>query len=84
MSVNVHSSNKYWNLGLIRVYGSMTAEVCIKILKDRLILHGISLEKDIVAVVTDGPNIMVKVGKLTDAKHQLCFAHGIHLAVCAL
>lgn len=25
---------------------------------------------------------MIKVGKLIDAEHQLCFAHGIHLAVC--
>lgn len=82
MNVNVHSCNKYWSLGLIRIRESMTAEVCIKILRDRLTLHEISLEKDIVCITTDGPNIMVKVGKLIETEHQLCFAHGIHLAVC--
>lgn len=56
--------------------------VCIKILQDHLTMHEISLEKDIVCITTDGPNVMVKVGKLIDAEHQLCFAHGIHLAVC--
>jgi hypothetical protein len=40
------------------------------------------LETDVVAIVTDGPNIMLKVGKLIAAEHQVCFAHGIHLAVC--
>lgn len=82
MNVNVHSCNKYWSLGLIRIRESMTAEVCIKILRERLILHEISLEKDIVCITIDGPNIMIKVGKLIDVEHQLCFAHGIHLAVC--
>lgn len=39
MNVNVHSCNKYWSLSLIRIRESMTAEVCIKILRERLILH---------------------------------------------
>lgn len=36
MNINVHIPNKHWNLGLIRVYGSMPAEKCIEILKTRL------------------------------------------------
>lgn len=35
-----------------------------------------------VAVVTDGPNIMLKFGRTIEAEHHICLAHGIHLAVC--
>ncbi|KAL1447382.1 hypothetical protein WDU94_012282, partial [Cyamophila willieti] len=60
----------------------MTAEVCVDLLKERLACFGLSLDEDIVAIVTDGPNVMLKVGRLIPGKHQLCFAHGIYLAVC--
>lgn len=82
MAVNVHSYKKFWNLGLVPIYGSMTAENCLRILKERLSEFDISLETDIVAIVTDGPNVMIKVGRLVCTEHQLCLAHGINLAVC--
>jgi len=72
---------KIWNLGLIRVYGSMPSEVCVKLLEEKLSAHDLSLDKDIVCVTTDGASLMCKVGKLIKADQQLCFAHGIHLAV---
>lgn len=82
MAVNVHSFKKFWNLGLVPIYGSMTAENCLRILNERLSKFDISLETDIVAIVTDGPNVMIKVGRLVCAEQQLCLAHGINLAVC--
>uniref|UniRef100_A0A8D8YA29 BED-type domain-containing protein n=1 Tax=Cacopsylla melanoneura TaxID=428564 RepID=A0A8D8YA29_9HEMI len=82
MNMNVHSPDNFWNLGLIRVKVSMTAEVCVALLEEKLSYFGLSLKDDIVGIVTDGPNVMLKVGKLLPVKHQLCFAHGIHLAVC--
>ena len=82
MNINVHIPNKHWNLGLIRVYGSMNAEKCIDVLKTRLKEHNVDIDTDIVAIVTDGPNVMVRVGKIIEAEHQLCLVHGIHLAVC--
>lgn len=82
MNINVHSEGKFWSLGLLRVKGSMTAENCKDLVSKRLEDHKLSLTKDIVAIVTDGPNVMVKVGNLINAEHQLCFAHGLHLAVC--
>ena len=81
MNIFVHIPNKHWNLGLIRVYGSMYAEKCIDILKTRLKEHNVNIDTDIVAIVTDGPNVMVRVGKIIEAEHQLCLVHGIHLAV---
>lgn len=82
MNLNVHSGHNFWNLGLLRIKVSMTAEVCVELLKEKLACFGLSLDEDIVAIVTDGPNVMLKVGRLVPVKHQLCFAHGIHLAVC--
>ena len=82
MNINVHIPNKRWNLGLIRVYGSMNAEKCIDALKTRLKEHNVNIDTDIVAIVTDGPNVMVRVGKIIEAEHQLCLVHGIHFAVC--
>lgn len=82
MNINVHCIEKFWSLGLIRIHGSMSAERCKDILEQCLHKHSISLTKDIVAIVTDGPNIMLKVGRIVEAEHHLCLAHGIHLAVC--
>lgn len=38
-------------------------------------------ESDIVNLTTDGPKVMVKVGKLFAAEHQLCIVHGLQLSV---
>lgn len=50
-------------------------------MNERLSRFDISLEEDIVAIVTDRANVMLKVGKFFDTEHQLCFARCIHLAV---
>ena len=41
----------------------------------------VSLEKHVVCV-TDGAAVMVKFWKFIPCEHQLCYAHGIHLAAC--
>lgn len=82
MNVNVHGNSlKFWNLGLVRILGSMPAEVCVDLLKKRLEKYSLCLTKDIVCIVTDGASVMVKVGKLIAAEQQLCLVHGIQLAV---
>jgi hypothetical protein len=82
MIVNVHEQGqKFWSLGLVRVSGSMPAEKCIELLEEKLAKFGLSLSQDIVAICTDGASVMCKVGRLIDAEHQLCLAHGIQLAV---
>ena len=55
---------KHWNLGLICVYGSMNAEKCIDVLKTRLKEHNANIDTAIVAIGTDGLNVMVCVGKI--------------------
>ncbi|CAG4980989.1 unnamed protein product [Parnassius apollo] len=60
----------------------MTAENSLFI--SRLSKFDISLETDITAIATDGPNIMLDVGRLVCTEQQLCLAHRVnssHLCV---
>ncbi|CAH0560625.1 unnamed protein product [Brassicogethes aeneus] len=67
--------------GLVRLKNSLTATAIVEYLEKRLLAFQLNLSKDIVAVTTDGASTMVKVGKLITPMQQLCFAHGIQLAV---
>ena len=60
----------------------MPAETAVEAVQNKLSEFGLDLEKHVVACVTDGASVMVKFGKIIDWDHQLCYAHGIHLAVC--
>ncbi|CAH0551103.1 unnamed protein product [Brassicogethes aeneus] len=85
MNVNVHTflngNAVYWNLGLIRVFGSMPAESGVSILKTKLTEFGLILEKDIINITTDGASVMKKLGRLISLSHQLCYAHGVQLGI---
>lgn len=84
MNVNAHDGQHTWNLGLKRIVGSMDAEKCVKLLEEILSEYGLSLTEDVVAATTDGASVMKKVGRLIPADHQVCLAHGIHLAVTSV
>lgn len=85
MNINIHNKDfdmaKYKNLGLVRIHGSMPAEVGTQLLQQHLSEFGLNLEDDIIAFTTDGASVMVKMGRNFDGHHQLCLAHGIQLAV---
>jgi len=82
MAVNLHEGGqKFWSLGLSQVSGSVPAEKCVELLRSKLAAFGVNLDTDIVGICTDGASVMRKVGKLIGAEHQLCLAHGVHLAV---
>lgn len=42
---------------------------------------GLNLKQDIVSIATDGASVMTKVGRCIEAEQQLCYAHGVQLAV---
>lgn len=88
MNINLHSpdlNNKsHINLGLARLEGSATAIKCADILEKRLQEFDVSLEDDISGLTTDAAAVMVKMGKCLPVHHQLCYAHGIQLAVIDL
>ena len=60
----------------------MQAERVVDLVCKKLFEFGIDLNKYIVATVNDGASVMVKYGRLIEAEQQLCYAHGIHWAVC--
>lgn len=58
----------------------MRANKCTEILTIYLNQYRISLQMDIVAIETDGSNIMIKSRK-NNIEHHLCFTHGTHLTI---
>ena len=58
----------------------MPAERVENLVKERLHKFGLKME-NIVAATTDGASVMKSFGRMICCVHQLCFAHGYHLAV---
>lgn len=81
LNINLYNKEKHYNLVLVRIHGSWTAKHAIGLVKYRLKSFGIDLETDVIAMTTDGASVMVKIGKIVPCFQQLCFAHGIQLAV---
>jgi hypothetical protein len=61
--------------------GNMPAQKCLDLVETKLQRCKLSLSSDIVFTITDGASVMKKLGNLSPAFQQLCFAHGIQLAV---
>jgi hypothetical protein len=70
-----------WNIGLVHVYGTMSAENYLKLLEKKIGEYGLCLSKEVICVTTDGALVMTKFGKLIDAEQQICLVHVILLAV---
>lgn len=81
-NLNVHSLTKLWNLGMIRIFGSLAAEKIVDMVEGKLSEFNLSTKKHIISSVTDGASVMKKFGRLSGMEHQICYAHGLHLAVC--
>jgi len=84
INVNIHDGGPtFGNLGLIRAKESLTAEVILENLRNKLMEFHLNLDHDISAITTDGAAVMKKLGRLVNfqTEQQLCFAHGINLAV---
>ncbi|KAL0895021.1 hypothetical protein ABMA27_013490 [Loxostege sticticalis] len=87
LNLNLHlfiggaATANIWNLGLVRIEGRFPAEACVTALEKKLQDFEIELNLDVIAATTDGAAVMKKVGRLLSAHHQLCFAHGLQLAV---
>lgn len=79
-NVNLHCDGETFCLGLVQCLGSMVAERCGDVVREILCKYGL-VESDIVAITTDGAKVMVKMGRQLPFTHQLCMAHGLHLAV---
>ncbi len=71
MNVNIHYNMETFNLGMEPISASMNAEKGLKLLKRRLSKFGLDLDHDIIASVSDGASVMVKMMSLTKATHQV-------------
>ena len=62
---------------------SCGAEKILQLLEKQLADFGITnMQTSVVCIVSDGASKMKKLGKVSQINHQLCYAHGVHLAVC--
>lgn len=82
MNIVLLGTNKFWNLGLVRINGSATSAKLLKLVKTHLKLFDIDFDNDICSIITDGCRVMQSIGKeIKPVLQQLCFAHAIQLAV---
>ncbi|KRY26479.1 hypothetical protein T01_9761, partial [Trichinella spiralis] len=81
LCLNVHTVNKVYGVGMIRINGSVKAAGIIQIILEKLEQFELDMKTDIVALVTDSAFVMRKIGRLLGIEHQLCYNNGIHLAV---
>ena len=80
-NISLHpASGRPIKIGLIRICGSLPGIKAAADLKKKL--HQYDLKEDVhtVAITTDAASVMKTMGKEFRSIHQLCFAHGIHLA----
>ena len=65
------------------MHNSCGAEKIFQLLEKQLAHFGITnMHTSIVSIVSDGASVMKKLGKISQLDHQLCYEHGVHLAVC--
>ena len=81
LTLNVHTKDAdFYNLGMVRVWASQTAEMILKLVTLRLQEFGVELHH-ITAFVTDGASIMMKLGRITPCEHIVCLSHTLHLVI---
>lgn len=81
LNVNLHfADGSFFNLGLVRIRGAFPAEKIVEAVEQ--MINGFGLDASSIAAVTsDGASVMVKFGRMVPYFHQLCYNHGLHLAV---
>ena len=82
LNINLLLSTKFWNLGMTQITGSLHAEKIVDLVENKLSDFNLTMKRHIIASVTDGASVMKRFGRLSGIEHQLCYAHGLHLAVC--
>ena len=81
LTINVHSEDGVcYNLGMVRVWSTQTAETVLKLVEVRLADFKMNFDH-ITAMVTDGASIMVKLGQLAPCEHVICLSHTLHLVI---
>ena len=80
-NVSLHpATGRPIKIGMIRIRGSLPGVKAASELKQKLKEYDLKADLHTVAITTDGASVMKTMGKEFRSVHQLCFAHGIHLA----
>ena len=80
LNINLHYPGGFYCLGLVRVHGSMPADVMVESVKKRLEDFEVD-PKHILAAITDGAKIMECFAGKMEWEHVICVAHTIQKAV---
>lgn len=79
-SMNVHlPGGLAIRLGMVRIKESFPAEKAVELFRQKLEEFDLKVEQQF-GISTDGASLMKKMGSLLKIYHQLCHAHGLHLA----
>lgn len=79
LGIKLHSATLSYGLGLVRIVCSCPANKLKSLNDSTLAEFGLSLNRDIVAVICDGASVNVKLGTDIEPFVQLCINHGLHL-----
>ena len=80
MNLYLHDGQNFQSLGMICVKSSM--KKAIELVQGRLAKFNLNLDMDIVATITDGASVMIKVCRETSPLHIACLSHAIHFCIC--
>ena len=81
MNINVHCQNdviKYF----MTMLESCVAEKILQLEKQLADFGITNMQISVVSIVSGGASVMKKLVKISQLNYQLCYAHGVHLAVC--
>ena len=67
---------------MIRIKGTLPAKKAVELTHKKFDEFGLSVQKHIFGVVSDGASIMKKFAWLLGIEYQICHAPGLHLSVC--
>ena len=82
ININAYFRGGVRFLEIIHIQRNINAATAIKLVEEPLKCFDLDLNKDMVAIITDGTRFMVKFEKQTCPHHVTCCAYAIHLAVC--
>ena len=80
MNIIIHQGKRSYNIGLIEILNSSTAENLYKAIQDRIELYGIKIEQ-IKMLIGDGAAVNSKIARISNIMIQQCMNHAIQLAI---
>ena len=86
LNVSLHADNltkkfEVYVLGLVHIKSICNAEQTRLYVENKLEEFEIDIKTDIIPSTHDGATVIVKYGRIIGIISQLCYNHGLHLAI---